>query len=261
MFESDTNQEDQFHGYARMYDELIGKPSLEAFISKYLQHVTEELEISLNDKEILSIGCGTGLVEAYIINQFGIPRSQLYGMDISDAMVNEARHRIEADQGDILELDPNVRTWDFAYSGLNVMQYLPHQKLEEGIMKTAAILKQGGYFVGDFITPDHIRWYPNVMFSKDEKIISMRTPELIEKDGISFQESEIINLNFSDQTMQVNYAGKHRRYLPALHRIRGYFEKHFKGQVKLFDAVKLTPISENADTCPSTRYVVIAQKK
>jgi len=39
-----------------------------------------------------------------------------------------------------------------------------------------------------------------------------------------------------------------------------YFERHFGGGVDLYDAHSLQPIPEWADTCPSTRYVVIARK-
>ena len=124
-------------------------------------------------------------------------------------MVKVARKRIQADEGDVLALDPGIRMWDLAFSGLNVFHYLDHKRLEEAIQKTAAIIKIGGYFIGDFITPDHIRWYPNVVYSKDKKIISLRTPRLIEENGSMFQESEIINIDYRED-MRINYAGKHR---------------------------------------------------
>jgi hypothetical protein len=121
-------------------------------------------------------------------------------------------------------------------------------------------VNSGGYFVGDFITPDHMRWYPNVMYSADKKIISLRTPRFIEEEGRIFQESEITNIDFTGQQMVVNYAGKHKRFLPPIHRIRQFFENAFKGKVILVDAYSLEPIPDWADTCKSTRYVVIAQK-
>ena len=150
--------------------------------------------------------------------------------------------------------------WDIAFSGLNVFHYLDFTRLEEAIQKTANIIQKGGYFVGDFITPDHIRWYPNVMYSDDKKVISFRTPKLIEENGRLFQESEITNVNFLDEQMEVAYAGKHRRFLPPMNRIRQYFEKAFGGQVDLYDAHSLEPIPDWADSCKSTRYVVVARK-
>jgi hypothetical protein len=84
---------------------------------------------------------------------------------------------------------------------------------------------------------------------------------LIEDNGRILQESEIINLDFSGEQLVVNYAGKHKRFLPPLHRVRKYFEDAFKNNVYVYDSVTMELISDQADTCPSTRYVIIAQKK
>ena len=190
----------------------------------------------------------------------GVSYENLYGIDVSPAMVQVARQRMQADVGDILHLDPSVRQWDVAFSGLNVFHYLPHEQLPEAIRRTAGIIKPGGYFVGDFITPDHIRWYPNLMYSDDKKIISLRTPELVEEQGRVFQASDIINLDYSSGKLEVHYAGRHRRFLPPIHRVRQYFADAFGGPVSLYDAHSLEEIPEWADSCPSTRYVVVARK-
>jgi len=251
---------DDFHKYADMYDKLIGKRCLDGFMAQYLRFFNAEYPVDLTGSSLISLGTGTALVEEFMIKELGIPYEQLYGIDISEAMVNVARRRIQADVGDVLQLDPSIRLWDIAFSGLNVFHYLDHERLEEAVQKTASIVRPGGWFIGDFITPDHIRWYPNVMYSEDRKIISLRTPKLIEHQGRVFQESEIINLNFEGETMEINYAGKHRRFLPPMHRIRMYFERAFGGQVDLYDAYSLDFIEDWADSCPSTRYVVIARK-
>lgn len=251
---------DHFHKYAELYDALIGKPCLDNFMGKYLHFFREKYGINFANKTLISLGCGTGMVEAFIIRELGVVYENLYGIDISEAMVGVAQKRIQADVGNILTLDPSIRTWDMAFSGLNVFHYLDFTRLEEAIQKTAKVIKSGGYFIGDFITPDHIRWYPNVMYSEDKKIISLRTPQLIEENGRVFQESEITNVNFTGEQMRITYAGKHKRFMPPLHRIRTYFEHAFGGQVDLYDAVTLEQIPDWADTCKSTRYVVIAQK-
>ena len=59
--------------------------------------------------------------------------------------------------------------------------------------------------------------------------------------------------------MKINYAGKHKRYLPALYRMRQLFGEHFQ-EVSLYDATSLAEIPEWADSCASTRYVVVARK-
>jgi SAM-dependent methyltransferase/predicted metal-dependent enzyme (double-stranded beta helix superfamily) len=252
---------DNFHQYAEMYDALICRPMLDSFMSNYLLFFKDKFISDLSSKTIISVGVGTGLVEKFMIDHLGVEYNNLYGIDLSEAMVVEANKRIKADVGNVLELDPTVKLWDIAFSGLNVFHYIDYERLEEAIVKTAGIVKEGGWFIGDFITPDHIRWYPNVIYSADKKIVSLRTPNLIEDNGRILQESEIINLDFSGEQLVVNYAGKHKRFLPPLHRVRKYFEDAFKNNVYVYDSVTMELISDQADTCPSTRYVIIAQKK
>ena len=251
---------DHFHKYAELYDALIGQPCLDGFMRRYLAFFIKNYNVDFSSQTLLSLGCGTALVEKFMIDELGIPYNNLYGIDISEAMVQEAKKRIQADVGDVLTLDPGIRVWDLTFSGLNVFHYLDHTRLEEAIRKTAAIIRPGGFFIGDFITPDHIRWYPNVMYSPDRKIISLRTPKLLEENGRMFQESEITNISFTSGQMEISYAGKHRRFLPPVNRIRHYFEKAFGPQVDLYDALSLQPLPDWADSCPSTRYVVVARK-
>ena len=49
---------------------------------------------------------------------------ELYGIDISSAMIEIAKGRTSADVGDVLGLDPQLVKWDLAYSGFNVFQYI-----------------------------------------------------------------------------------------------------------------------------------------
>lgn len=251
---------DQFHQYATLYDALIGQPSLDSFIAKGLQFFKNEYVGDWGSKRLLSIGVGTGLTERYLIDEMGLPYEQLLGMDLSLAMVQQAQKRIRAEQGDILAFDADGHTWDIGFTGLNVFHYLPSERLQEAIAKTAQLIRPGGYFFGDFITPDHIRWYPNVMYSADQSVISLRTPNLVEAEGRIYQESEILNIEFAKGQMSLNYAGKHRRFLPPMHRVRTYFEQAFAGPVRLYDAYSLALIPSDADSCPSTRYFVVAQR-
>ncbi|MCB0579660.1 MAG: methyltransferase domain-containing protein [Phaeodactylibacter sp.] len=258
--QGNQNTGDNFHHYAELYDALVCQPCLDSFMRGYLEFFREKYRISFPDSSLLSVGCGTGLVERTLIDEFGIPYQQLFGMDISPAMVSEASRRIRAEVGDILAFDADGKTWDIAFSGLNVYHYLDFKRLEDAIQRTAERVSPGGYFIGDFITPDHIRWYPNLMYSADKQLVSLRTPRLVENNGRMFQESEIININFGGGEMELNYAGKHLRFLPPLHRIRTYFERAFGGQIDLYDAHSLELIPDWADSCPSTRFVVVARK-
>jgi SAM-dependent methyltransferase len=130
-------------------------------------------------------------------------------------MIKVARRRIDAEIGDLLTLDPAVRVWDLAFGGLNVFQYLHHSDFEIAVRKVAGVLKPGGYFLGDFITSDHIRWYPNLVYSGDHKILSFRTPTLTEKDNYMYQRSRIINIDFRNG-MRITDEGTHERFLPPL---------------------------------------------
>jgi cysteine dioxygenase len=127
---------DNFHEYAQMYDALICQPMLESFMADYLHHFKETYEPELAEKTIISLGVGTGLIEEFMINEMDIPYENIYGIDVSSAMVGEAAKRIKAEVGDVLTLDPDIKLWDVAYSGLNVFHYIGYEKLEEAITKT-----------------------------------------------------------------------------------------------------------------------------
>jgi len=256
--ETSSTDQDAFQTYAELYDSVIGQPCLDSFIAAYLEFIRDHYSIDYTRSTMLSLGYGTGLTERYMIDQLGVKHENLLGIDLSEAMIHVASQRIQADIGNVLDIDPSVQTWDLAFCGLNIFQYLPHQHFAEAIHKVAAILKPGGYFFGDFITSDHIRWYPNLFCSSDQQIISLRTPELIEKDQQMYQRSHILNIDFRER-MRITDEGHHQRFLPPLSRVRGIFEQAFKGQVNVYDAVSLKPVSTEADTCLSTRYLVCAR--
>ena len=261
QIDGEENAEDSFHDYAAMYDALIGNPCLEDFMANYISMVFKQFVEDAETKTFLSLGCGTGLIEEYILENHGIAKENLFGFDLSNAMVDIAKTRIQAEQGDVLDLDPAIAQWDIAYTGLNVLHYVDHELFEESIQRTASIVRPGGFFFGDFITPDHIRWYPNLMTSSDSTILSLRTPQLKESEGRMYMESHIINLDFSRDTVFINDAGSHLRHLPAMHRVRTLFEKYFTGSVHLYDAYSLQEIASHADSCASTRYFIVARKK
>ena len=83
---------------------------------------------------------------------------------------------------------------------------------------------------------------------------------LIEEGNCTFQQSEILNVSRNNDRLLITNEGKHLRFLPPMWRLRQEFEKAFKGKVDIYDAVTLQPIGDKADTCPSTRYLLVAQK-
>ena len=92
-------------------------------------------------------------------------------------------------------------------------------------------------------------------------MISLRTPRLRERDGKMYQESSIVNMDFRGDRVFLNDAGTHSRHLPPMSRVRALFEKCFGGEVKLYDALSMAELPDDADTCASTRYVVMAERK
>lgn len=258
-YKQDREDSDAFASYAELYDEVIGRPCLKSFMSAYWDFVIERYDIHSASTELFSIGCGTAIIEDFLIKEKGFDYNKVYGMDLSEGMVKEARKRIRADIGNALELDPKLKQWDLVYCGLNVFQYLNQAFLEAAIKGSSDILKEGGLFVGDFICSDHIRKYPNLIYSEDRRTISFRSPELIAIDNFMYQQSEIVNMQIKEEGMHLSYEGKHKRYLAPMSKVRRYFKKHFS-QFEFYDALSLEPIPKKAETCESTRYLVVARK-
>ena len=250
---------DPFFTYAELYDDVVGLPCLEEFIAPYLRFMVEHYHLNLPEARLLSMGCGTGLVEDYLVRELGLSPDRLLGIDKSEAMVQVASRRITARSEDILALE--AQEWDLTYCGLNVFQYLTPDQCHEAVRVAGRITRPGGLFFGDFITPDHIREYPHVVTSKSGQVISLRHPELVEQGNFTFQESEILNVSRRNGRMHITHEGKHLRFLPPVWRLRQKFEEAFRGPVDLYDAVTLEPLGPRADTCPSTRYLLVARKE
>ncbi|KAJ1640848.1 S-adenosyl-L-methionine-dependent methyltransferase [Pavlovales sp. CCMP2436] len=250
-----------FAAYASTYDCLIGQPCLEQFMSAFLSHFFEAHVPDPSSVKLLSIGCGTGLVEKHIMQAHGV--KNLRAFDFSAEQVAVAQKRgVRAEVGDVLQMGPErYGMQDVCFAGLNVFHYLPAHQMGEAIQRTASVLKPGGWFVGDFITPDHNRWYPNVKFGgEDRRVVSLRTLTLLEKEGRMHQQSSIVTIDLRSGRARLNDAGTHCRHLPAMLRVRLLFEEAFGPDVQLFDAISMEPLHRDADTCPSTRYVVFARK-
>ncbi|MCP4755061.1 MAG: class I SAM-dependent methyltransferase, partial [Proteobacteria bacterium] len=111
-----------FHGYAKFYDEVVGKSCLEDFMSGDIKLFGERCDLDMASSRLISVGCGTGIAEAFILQHFGMKKENLLGVDLSEAMVNVASTRINARAVDFMAMDAREGEWDVVFSGSNVYQ-------------------------------------------------------------------------------------------------------------------------------------------
>ncbi len=255
---AEVDPTDDADTHAENHDALIGRPSLEGFVKGYLARFASEHP--LHDLDIVSVGCRSGLVEEHLVEAHGADPARLRGYDQSEVMVRVARRRIRAEQANLFELRALGRTWDLVYAGLDALQSATSEPFEDVVDAVAKVVRPGGAFLGDFVTSDHVRRYPNLVCSESGDVVSLRTARLVERDGSMVQEATITNVSFAAGRMTVEHVGRQVRVLTPLVRVRRAFERAFGGRVELFDAVSHAPVPETSDTCPSTRYVVHARR-
>ncbi|MEN1679574.1 MAG: methyltransferase domain-containing protein [Planctomycetota bacterium] len=246
---------DTWRTYAALYDHVIGTTN--SYMTFYMRKVFEAYGVDAANVSMIDVGCGTGWFEEQLTSQLGVDRERLLGVDPSPAMVQVAGGRTRVRQAGLLDMDTEFGQFDVTFC--NSYQYLPHEDLDEAVGRMAAITKPGGLCVSEFITPDHIRWYPNVVFSESDQVISLRQPTLTERGGYTYQNSEIINVSRLDG-MRVTHEGVHRRFMVSPKRLREVFDKHFGDRVTAYDGKSFKVVSPESETCPSTRYVLVANK-
>ncbi len=248
--------DDSFGSYAAYYDQVVCQPCLNNFMKAYIQFFQEQTKALQPNARLISLGCGTGMVEEYIKQTYSV--QDIRGVDLSESMVEVASTRIDASVADLsLELKWEEKG-DVAFSGLNVFQYLSGDDFEVAIRNARSCLKEDGFFFGDFVTPDHIRAYPNFFAAEEQGFYSFRTPEIVERDGFYYQESDLINLMMGEDRFWISHEGKHRRYLPTIDEVRSLFASYFTS-LALYDAHSLKQVAEGDTTTESTRYIVIAK--
>ncbi len=246
---------DEWKTYASYYDRVIGTTN--SYIAKYFGHVFEQHGVDADAATLIDVGCGTGWFESVLQERFGMRRENLLAVDPSEAMVEVAKDRAPTRRAGLLDLDDSFGQFDVAFC--NSYQYLPHEDFEQAVRKMHAVTKPGGLCVSEFITVDHVRWYPNVIYSEDDTVISLRNPTLRERGGCTYQESEIININRLDG-MRITYEGVHRRFMVSPRRARELFEEVFGQPAFVSDAITLEEVPPLQETCTSTRYVVCVRR-
>jgi predicted metal-dependent enzyme (double-stranded beta helix superfamily)/SAM-dependent methyltransferase len=245
------------NSYAKIYDELYGRKHLERFVSKYFQFFSKHYNFDFSGAKILSLGCGTGIVEEYLIKKYNLNPANILGVDKSKAMIQIASKRIKAITKDILQFEATDNIWNLALATINVFQYLPQSKIEESLGRTVQNLQNGGYLIADFVLGEHFPRYPKIVTSK--QVISLQQPSFIEENGYLVQQNEIVNVRLEKQKLIYTHQKEPAYFLNSLGQIKSMFENFF-GYFEIFDAATLEPLKYQAETCLPNRCLVIAQK-
>ena len=150
---------------------------------RYTVHVVENRKKG----KLMDIGCGTGAFLEYVSKR--VPELKLYGMDLSDGMVQEAGDRMTGRaticQGDSENMPLEDNQFDIVTCNMSIHHY-PHAQI--AVNEMYRILNTGGILCindMDCITP--IRVIANIVFphlkSGDVKMYSRKEIEVMVKEA------------------------------------------------------------------------------
>ncbi len=129
---------------------------------KYFNFVNDmETEIVLNyckNKDVLEIGCGTGLILRKIqkVVRLGI------GVDLSSEMLKIAYSKdLEVMQGDVVSLPFRDETFDVTFS-FKVLSHVP--EIRRAISEISRVTKKGGVLILEFYNPLSFKFLINKFF-------------------------------------------------------------------------------------------------
>ncbi len=143
----------QFH-----FDPATYLESMRAELGRYdeLQQAVAEASAAIEAERILDLGTGTGETARLLLDLH--PRAKLVGIDVSAAMLDEARRALPADRTDLhvgrLEDTLPQGPFDLVVSALAVHHLEAHGK-RDLFRRVAHALRPGGRFVlGDVVVPE-----------------------------------------------------------------------------------------------------------
>jgi SAM-dependent methyltransferase len=177
--------------YSKYYDLLYKDKKYDdeyAYICKILK------KFSVKEKDILDIGCGTGKHLQYFKNN-GFTVS---GVDMSDAMINEAKITLKQEenliQGKASEFKFDKK-FNIITSLFHVMSYQTENKiLEEVFLNISRHLNTDGLFIFDF-------WYGPAVLSDPPKVCIKR----LEDNDIKITRITEPVMNYNENTVDVNF--------------------------------------------------------
>jgi len=159
-------------------------------IDERIQHVQVLLKHfgDLTDKKVLDVGCGKGRFARVLGEHF--PGAEIWGLDISTAMLRFVPAAIHATAGSMTELPFAAAAFDCVYA----TESLEHAvEIEKAVAEMCRVLKPGGKLViidknvehwGRFKTPAWERWFKR---EELEKLLRRDCRE-VRSDYISYWE-------------------------------------------------------------------------
>lgn len=128
-----------FDSAARGWDSRTGSGSSERLAAI----ATAVLEVDRSPERILDIGCGTGSATIFLAREF--PRARVRGVDISPAMIQEARHKIGLDpEARIAFREGDASSLPFPDAGFDLVA---QNNMPVFFSEIARVLRPGGYVV------------------------------------------------------------------------------------------------------------------
>ncbi|MFN2364389.1 MAG: class I SAM-dependent methyltransferase [Halarsenatibacteraceae bacterium] len=160
----------------------------------FYSSIAKDINATDNQIKILDLGCGTGLELEYIFKK--APNALMTGIDLSqemlDLLVEKYKHKkgqINVIKGSYLDLDLQIRKYDYIISVMSLHHFLPGIKL--GLYKKiqAALKPEGRYIEGDYLVSE----------KKEAEMLSDYKEEL-EKNKILKNELFHLDIPFSTKT-------------------------------------------------------------
>ena len=140
--------------------------------SKYFS-IINELEVELiekyaENKEVLEVGCGTGI----ILNEVRKNAKKAVGIDLSEGMLEHARQKgLEVQQANATEIPFDDSVFDVVYS----FKVLPHvPEIRKALLEIARVVRDDGTLVLEFYNSISLKYLANNISSFFRKKVYLR---------------------------------------------------------------------------------------
>ena len=141
---TDPNTIRSYNQNAEGYNKHVSDPTDSIFHSYYEKPAIRAALPSLDNLEVISIGCGSGVDTRWLVDNGA---KKVVGIDISEGLIDIAKRNhpdIEFHQMDMEQLDFEDASFDLAYSSLAI-HYI--DDWTQTLTETHRILREGGQYV------------------------------------------------------------------------------------------------------------------